>query len=121
MSTIQASNVSDGTTTVGTSYVVNGSAKAWAGNVNDSAVASSSFNISSITDTGTGDNRLAFTSSMSADNYSVTSSAGPNGSAPRNITLYDSVAASYRLYCTIPSSGGTSVAPSCSSVFGDLA
>jgi len=120
MSTIQASNVSDGTITVGTSYVVNGSAKAWAGNVNDSAVASSSFNISSITDTGSGDNRLSFTNSMSADNYSVVHGAGPNATAPRNISLYDSVAASYRLFASV-FAGSSSVAPSNSAVFGDLA
>ena len=29
MSTLNVSNITDGTTTVGTSYVVNGSAKAW--------------------------------------------------------------------------------------------
>ena len=30
MSTLNVSNITDGTDTVGTSYVVNGSAKAWA-------------------------------------------------------------------------------------------
>jgi len=29
MSTLNVSNITDGTTTVGTNYVVNGSAKAW--------------------------------------------------------------------------------------------
>ena len=121
MSTLVTSNISDGTTSVGTGYVVNGSAKAWAGNVTDGATASSSFNISSITDTGSGDNRLAFTSSMSAANYSVVSMAGPNASTARNISLYDSVAASYRVFCSVPSDLGISSGPSNTVVFGDLA
>ena len=121
MSTINVSNITDGTTTVGTEYVVNGSAKAWAGNVADSAVSSSSFNISSISDTGSGDNRLNLTNNMSAANYSVVSMAGPNGATPRVISLYDSPAASYRVFCTVPSSDGQSSGPSNTTAFGDLA
>jgi len=57
---------------------------------------------------------------MSADNYSVVHGAGPNATAPRNISLYDSVAASYRLFASV-FAGSSSVAPSNSAVFGDLA
>ena len=53
MSTLVTANISDGTDTVGTEYVVNGSAKAWFRG--DQATASISFNISSSTDHGTGD------------------------------------------------------------------
>ena len=54
MSTLNVSNITDGTTTVGTSYVVNGSAKAWF-NLNAATPAlRDSFNIGSITDQGTG-------------------------------------------------------------------
>ena len=108
----------------GTSATTNlqqGLAKAFAGNVTDSAVATSSFNIATITDTGSGDNRLAFTNPMSASDYSVVSMVGPNSTTPRVISLNESVAASYRIFCTVPSSDGLSAAPSNSAVFGDLA
>lgn len=56
MSTLNVSNITDGTTTVGTSYVVNGSAKAWV-HFNTSistTIYSPSLNISSLTDHGSG-------------------------------------------------------------------
>jgi len=66
MSTITASNISDSTTTVGTSYVVNGSAKAWV-NLNGVGTISIriSLNTSSIADNGTGQYRQNFSSSFS--------------------------------------------------------
>ena len=52
MSTLSVSNITDGTDTVETGYVVNGSAKAWL-NVNGNASAQDSLNISSTTDIAT--------------------------------------------------------------------
>ena len=80
MSTIQASNVSDGTTTLGTSYVVNGSAKAWA-RVNYSGGTPSSLdsmNVSSYNDDGTGSFDANFTNSMNNSNYSPAGMATGN-------------------------------------------
>ena len=74
MSTIQASNVSDGTTTVGTGYVVNGSAKAWLRG-DSTASLDASFNISSGTDNGTGDYSYSLTNSFSTTYYSQPSCA----------------------------------------------
>jgi len=57
---------------IATNYVVNGSAKAWihfVGNVNPPTT-QDSFNFASITDSGTGNFELSFTSSMSAATYS---------------------------------------------------
>jgi hypothetical protein len=73
MSTLTVSNISDATTTVGTSYVVNGSAKAWA-NFNQIGTQSirDSFNISSITDTLTGSSSFGVSSSFSNTNAEVT-------------------------------------------------
>ena len=53
MSTLSVSNITDGTDTVETGYVVNGSAKAWV-NFNGASIAinSGSLNISSVTDNG---------------------------------------------------------------------
>ena len=54
MSTIIASNVSDGTLSIPTTYVTNGSARAW-NNTNSSGTAiNDSFNISSLTDVDVG-------------------------------------------------------------------
>ena len=56
-----------GTESVGSTYVINGSAKAWMNehhaSVNDS------FNVSSVTDGGTGDSVMNFTSNMNNANY----------------------------------------------------
>ena len=75
MSTLNVSNITDGTTTVGTSYVVNGSAKAWAYINHPSAVYRESFNTSSFTDSGTGKGLINLTNSMATVNYSVTTAA----------------------------------------------
>ena len=80
MSTLNVSNITDGTTTVGTSYVVNGSAKAWF-NLNAATPAlRDSFNIGSITDQGTGTYDCNFTSALSNANYSAIGSASTKGS-----------------------------------------
>ena len=73
MSTIIASNISDGTTSVPSTYVVNGSAKAWVNFNGQGAVAIyDSFNVSSLTDVSTGRTLTNFTNNMSNGNYSVT-------------------------------------------------
>jgi len=72
MSTLSVSNVSDGTTTVGTSYVVNGSAKAHANfNGTGTAAIRDSFNVTSITDNGTGDYTFTITNNLDSADYSV--------------------------------------------------
>jgi len=63
MSTLNVSNITDGTDTVGTSYVVNGSAKAWV-NSTGAAVINDSFNVSSALDLGTGSYTINLSSSM---------------------------------------------------------
>ena len=68
MSTLSVSNITDGTTTVGTSYVVNGSVKQWVNFNGQGTVAiRQSLNTASITDVGVGDYRPNFTSAMSTD------------------------------------------------------
>jgi len=72
MSTLTVSNISDDTTTVGTSYVVNGSAKAWGFIVGWHAsgpTIDGSNNLSSVTDNGTGNHTINYTNSMSNTNY----------------------------------------------------
>ena len=82
MSTLNVSNISDGTTTVGTSYVVNGSAKAWVNFVGAGTIsARDSFNVASLTDNGTGDYSVNYTSSMANGNGAVTALSSRDASA----------------------------------------
>tara|TARA_R110002020_G_scaffold452726_2_gene667247 strand:+ start:298 stop:669 length:372 start_codon:yes stop_codon:yes gene_type:complete len=82
MSTLEVSNLNDGTTTVATTFVTNGSAKVWAFyNTVTSTNLFDSFNVSSLTDQATGSTAVAFTSSMGNDDYSVSGIGGDFGSA----------------------------------------
>jgi hypothetical protein len=73
MSTLNVSNITDGTTTVDTSYVLNGSAKVrcnWNGTGTPSI--RNSLNVSSLTDVATGNQKITYTNNFSAVNYSST-------------------------------------------------
>ena len=77
MSTIKTTTLStlDGTATVPVNTVVNGSAKAWVNfNGTGTVAIRASFNVSSITDNGTGDYTVNFTTALVDANYSVTGS-----------------------------------------------
>jgi len=75
MSTIIASNVSDGTLSIPTTYVTNGSAKAWVNfNGTGTIAARDSFNVASLTDNSTGSYSVNFTSSMANSGYACPTS-----------------------------------------------
>lgn len=80
MSTLVTSNISDGTTSVGTGYVVNGSAKAWASwsASGGTPTISDSLNASSMTDLNIGDAQLNFTSAMSNGSFAVAAASTAN-------------------------------------------
>jgi hypothetical protein len=70
MSTLNVSNITDGTDTVETGYVLNGSAKAWSQvNQESSHTINDSFNVSSVSDDGTGKQTSTFTSAFNNSNY----------------------------------------------------
>ena len=72
MSTIIATTLSNGSVSVPTATVVNGSAKAWVNfNGTGTVAIQDSFNIASITDAGTGDFDGNFTAAMPDANYST--------------------------------------------------
>ena len=76
MSTIDVANITDGTDTVATSYVVNGSAKAWVNfNGTGTVAIRDSVNVGSITDTGVGVYGVNFSTSFTDDGYAATSSS----------------------------------------------
>ena len=77
MSTLNVSNISDGTTSVGTGYVVNGSAKAWVNwNGTGTVAIRDSLNVASITDNSTGDYTTNISSAMGNANYCYTALGG---------------------------------------------
>jgi hypothetical protein len=70
MSTLNVSNITDGTNTTSTTNVVKGSAKAWVNfNGTGTVAIRSNYNVSSITDLGTGYYTVNFTTAMSNANY----------------------------------------------------
>jgi hypothetical protein len=76
MSSLIVSNVSDGTLSIPTTYVTNGSAKAWVNfNGTGTIAARDSLNLSSLTDNGAGDYTVNFSNVFSTANYSATVSA----------------------------------------------
>ena len=67
--------ITDGTDTVETGYVINGSAKAWgAADMSTTALRTNNFNVSSLTDNGTGQPRFNLTNAMSDADYVVVGS-----------------------------------------------
>ena len=91
MSTLSVSNITDGTTTVGTSYVVNGAAKQWVNfNGQNTATIRASLNTASILDVGVGDYRPNFTSAMTAsvDPACVAGKTNAASNAGNATTLY---------------------------------
>ena len=89
MSTLNVSNITDGTTTVGTGYVVNGSAKAWSlfnGRTTPFGI-NDSYNVSSLTDISLGVYRITFTNSFSSSNYAVPAAAADTNAGYVRIPL----------------------------------
>ena len=84
MSTIDVANITDGTDTVATSYVLNGSAKAYAWvdmGTSPTGIKGQSLNSSSITDNGAGSFEVNLTSSMSST-FSVSNITSYRSSVP---------------------------------------
>ena len=72
MSTLVTQNISNGTVSTSSANVIQGSAKAWVNFNGQGTVAiRSSYNVSSITDNGTGDYTVNFTNAMPNANYAV--------------------------------------------------
>jgi len=88
MSTLNVSNITDGTTTVGTSYVVNGSAKVWV-NFNGSGTIATrdSFNVSSLTDDAAGRYTVNISNNMANDDFAALNYT--SGSTSSSQTAFD--------------------------------
>ena len=90
MSTLNTVNITNGTDSITVEGAVKGSAKAWV-NFNGTGVVAirASFNVSSITDNGTGDYTVNFTSALVDANYSVTSAAGGSSANSSYLCIKD--------------------------------
>jgi hypothetical protein len=89
MSTLRLTTISNqsGSATVPSETVINGSAKAWVNFVGTGTVSiRASFNVSSITDNGTADYTVNFTTAMVDGNYSTQLCASANANA--GISIY---------------------------------
>ena len=72
MSTLTVSNISNGSVSTSSTNVIQGSAKAWVNfNGTGTVAIRASYNVSSITDNGTGDYTVNFTTAMPNANYST--------------------------------------------------
>ena len=87
MSTITVGNISDGTDTVATTYVTNGTAKM---TIEYTTITTTtireSFNVSSISDTGTGYQIPYFTNIMATSSYPVVGSSDNDAGVKYNLT-----------------------------------
>jgi hypothetical protein len=76
MSTLVAQTISNGTVSTSSENVIQGSAKAWVNfNGTGTVAINASYNVSSITDNGTGDYTVNFTNALADANYCVTTTA----------------------------------------------
>jgi len=76
----------DGSLTVPSETVVAGSAKAWVNfNGTGTVAIRDSFNVSSITDNGTGDYTANFTNALANANYCPVESSGTSGMGPTSV------------------------------------
>lgn len=84
--TLEASNISDGTTSVGTEYVVNGSAKSWVNFNGTGTIATrDSSNVASLTDNGTGNYTVTLTNAMANSDYCLSTNHDNSASTLLNI------------------------------------
>ena len=123
MSTLEVSNLNDGTTTVATTYITNGSVKAFERH-NSSHAISSSFGVSSITDNGAGDTTVTYSNAFSAATQCLTAAAGDEDTSHRLMTTVQkeaSAATKHRYLITNSSFTASDCPVVCSQALGDLA
>ena len=105
-------------------FVVNGSVKSWLNlNGTGTIAARDSFNVSSLTDNGTGSYTIAFSDSMSNSSYSASGLiALANDAGSFNpLSVADRTTSNYRLDCENSSSSNSDPEAVDSQIHGDLA
>ena len=115
MSNLVVSNISDGTTSVGTGYVVNGSAKAYASASGSTGVIQS-FNVASFVDGGTGAQTINLTNSMAAQ--PVVAASAEHSGGPYRASVVKAWTTGSAIGWTTNNTSGSSVDISYSTVTG---
>jgi hypothetical protein len=111
-----------GNNSIATSFVAGGSAKAWVNfNGTGTIAARDSLNVGSLTDSGTGDYLINYSSSFANTNYSPTAVNGGVTGAPRDVTVRSFTTNSVALYTTNSSEALFDCDTICLSFHGDLA
>lgn len=90
MSTLTVSNISNGSVSTSSTNVIQGSAKAWVNfNGTGTVAIRASYNVSSITDNGTGDYTVNFTNAFADTNYvtQLTGMRDSDGNGSFNATV----------------------------------
>jgi len=121
--TVASTNTSDGTLSVPTTYVTNGSAKAWVNFDGTGTIAvRDSLNVSSLTDSGAGYYAVNFTNNFDSAAFASNATAGDPGDRILTDLLGYSVmgVGSFGIYCSNTGSGQDSDVV-VASVHGDLA
>jgi hypothetical protein len=89
MSTIVAATLSNGTVSTSTANCIQGSAKAWVNfNGTGTVAIRASYNVSSITDNGTGDYTVNFTNAFADANYSMVATGGCSGGVAVDVGIF---------------------------------
>ena len=106
-----------------TTNLQQGLAKVWAGTVSDSASATDSFGLSSISDTGTGDNRINYTNSFANVGYAAVTGTGNTGSSEPDRVIFCHLmeAGTLRMQTMIANTGADSGIEQHIQLCGDLA
>lgn len=126
MSTIIATTLSNGSVSVPTATVVNGSAKAWVNlNGTGTIAARDSFNVASLTDNGTGNYSINFSNAFGAADYAGMVASTNISATTTTYSFTDTptpTATSMRFFTASSSTGTTGdVAFGMASAHGDLA
>ena len=91
MSTLNVGNITDGTNSVATEKLSKGTAAAWVNFDGTTNAIRSSFNVSSITDLGTGEYTINYTSALASSSYLALSNSGYDDGTyeePRNSSCF---------------------------------
>lgn len=126
MSTIIVSNIGNGTTTVGSEYVLRGVAKAWANYDQTVPSLNDSLNVSSVTDQAAGDSRVNLTNNMSSANHAPLIGNNANINTPISVTASSTkgiapTTSVYSVVCSSSADAGADPTDATSATIGDLA
>jgi hypothetical protein len=107
MSTLVAQTISNGTVSTSSANVIQGSAKAWVNfNGTGTVAIRASYNVSSITDNGTGNYTINFTNALADANYAYSgshssSSAGASSFILNNVGATAPTTTAARIQCAV--------------------